>query len=423
MFLHFLQAYLVSGTISTFKQPKGAFSHIPNVDTYNSEGGSSRQSQKVTGSFSVCFLSTLTAQGKNFTVMIDTGSSDTTLAHTSLNNFVGKTITYTIPSGQTQDHYATYGDTSWWYGYLTSLQVAATGTDIIANAPIILMTTQSTSPLYADGINMDGLIGLGFKALSSSTSYPYTILDAWYQSGTMSKNQVAFHGCPYDSSSSAYVDYGNDTPYTSCLPNGAAKVKLHGESYLNFQLLDVAISGKSVAMTSTTWKNGGYSILDSCTSVTYVPTTVWTSLKTAVTTSGGLTGTLTSSSTIMNSWFNQKVSLTSSQLGPTWSKLPTLSFTLTAATDVSYQNVTLTLGPKQYIQKLTNGQCKFSKKLISNVCFRCFHCWRWRRNEFHFRMVFLCIISYCIRSNQYVGFFPKRMRLRNWNRYLSFGGI
>ena len=290
--------------------------------------------------------------------MIDTGSSDTTLAHTSLNDFSGDTISYSIPSGSENDYNGLYGDGSWWNGYLVRLETGLVGTSITAIAPIMLMTSQSTSPIFADGVTTDGLFGVAFEALSGASSSPKTVMDAWYNAGVLSKNQLAFHGCPYNKEADSWIDIGNDTPYTACGNPTPVKIKIPVASYVNFQLTSVLVGGTETSP-GTPWQSGGYSFLDSCTSNILLPTPVLNELVNQIKTGPGLSNNLKNSA-YLTGWLGGTLTLKFSSTNIIWDLMPTLNFTIPSGYS-EYSHVSLTLSARQYIQRSNDGWCKFQK--------------------------------------------------------------
>ena len=181
-------------------------------------------------------------------------------------------------------------------------------------------------------------------------------MDAWFESGSLSRNEIAFHGCPYSSSSSSWVDFGNETPYTPC-DGVSVTIGMPKVSYFNLNILDVAVGGVSVSLYSG-WQQSMYSILDSCTSMILVPTAALAMLQSDIIYSGGLSNRLQNSPDLQN-WLDANVMLGLAESDIQWEMLPNISFTIDSTYTNSYSNITLVLGPRQYIQKESNGYCMF----------------------------------------------------------------
>ena len=223
------------------------------------------------------------------------------------------------------------------------------------------MTVQSIRPIFSDGVTTDGLMGLAFSELSVTSQEPTTVMDAWHQSGALLKNEIAFHGCPYSSSSKSWIDFGNDTPYSPC-DDLSVTIGIPKASYFNLKVLEIAVSGAPVQLYSG-WEKSMYSILDSCTSLILVPAGVVSKLQTDILNSGGLSYRLRSSLDLQD-WLDGNVLLGFKQKDIDWKKLPNISFTISSAfTEGTYRNISLVLGPRQYIQIDTNGYCKHNHQL------------------------------------------------------------
>ena len=221
--------------------------------------------QNVTGGHETCFLTTLKVQNQSYLVQIDSGSSDTSLPHSTINNYKGPYIDYSIPAGKETSQKNAYGDGSWWKGYIAWLDVGFGSTSISAKGPVGLMTSQSTKPIFASGLHFHGLFGIAFPALSAINESPATIIDAWYESNAISKNEIAFHGCSLRDSllESPYLDIGNETPYKACGGIGVS-IQIPNPSFYNVHILGISLNGTPQAL-PTAFQSRYDSILDSCT--------------------------------------------------------------------------------------------------------------------------------------------------------------
>ncbi|KAJ3326161.1 hypothetical protein HDV06_000037 [Boothiomyces sp. JEL0866] len=331
---------------------------IPDSNVETVSAGIAKQISSISGGFKTCYLASLTAQGKTFNVQVDTGSSDTVLPASILNNYTGPSITYSSSMGTTalSDHYA---DTSYWSGYQTSLAIGIAGTSLTATANIALMTQQSTDPIFADGTSSNGLVGLAFPVLAAIQSSPQTIMDAFYNAGQINKKQVAIHGCRYSEISHAYIDIGNTSPFSSC-SNAVATISMPYKSYYNLDIRAIYIGGvlttlPSTFQSSSTNQYGGryWSFMDSCNSDISLPPSVLSSLQTAIKNSGGLPSQLTSSG-YLNQWLNGEIRMSVSSNSFNWSLLPSIAFNVSTG-GLNPTIVQFVIGPQQYIQADSTG--------------------------------------------------------------------
>ncbi|KAI8846841.1 aspartic peptidase domain-containing protein [Chytridium lagenaria] len=155
----------------------------------------------------------------NFLSLIDSGSSDLLIPAVGLNDYTGpgyntegKTrLSSTVFRGR-------FADNSSWVGQYYSDTVTIGGG--VATSPFAVMTEQSTEVLVVDGQKSQGLIGIGFDPLSIwQQTTPKTLLSSLLSSRAITRDAVAFRGCPASSSLSSLMDLGiEDLPSLSC-PN------------------------------------------------------------------------------------------------------------------------------------------------------------------------------------------------------------
>ncbi|KAI8900866.1 aspartic peptidase domain-containing protein [Globomyces pollinis-pini] len=323
-------------------------------DPLTSKQSPFQQKQKVNmpGGYRSCYLMNLEAQNQTFRVMVDTGSSDTTLPSNILNNYKGPNITGVIPD--ILPYYSEYGDTSYWHGYQSNIDIGISNTTIHGIAPVLVMVNQSTDPLFADGEDCDGLFGVGFPFLSSNVTEPNTLLESWYKNNVIQKNEVAFHGCPYHMEKESWIDIGNETPYSDC-GNQSVTFDVQFESYYTLNVTAIAIANQSVALPvefQGTYPNGfrKWSILDSCTSIILVPDLVMNSFVMALIESYAFPLELAADENFLE-FLNGNVGYSFEEKDIAWDLLPSLSFSLST----SIGNVDLVLGPRNYLQATTEG--------------------------------------------------------------------
>nr|KAJ3419101.1 hypothetical protein HK105_007402 [Polyrhizophydium stewartii] len=325
------------------------------------------------GGYRTCFYVNLTVQGTQVSVSVDAGSTDTAVGSAGLNNYDATAggVSIARPSSA-QTVTDTYADGSWWTGYGVQTSVGLPGARVSANnAPVAVITSQSTSPVFVTGSGSppaQGLMGLAYAPLSSFRFSPASVVDAWVASGTMAKDEIAMHACPYTQMSDAYIDFGNDVPSTECNPTGAplAWAKCPTKSYFTLDVRNVSVNGQIVALPSTFQTTdshviGGsskaWSIIDSCSTMLRVPSTVNSALQNAVRASGGLPSYMTSSqvSGLLSASYAYTIGS-----GINWAALPTLSFDLVSdQIDANGLNkvLTLTLTGRQYLQCDENRFC------------------------------------------------------------------
>jgi hypothetical protein len=325
--------------------------------TFDSVIGARQAKTSMSGGYYTCFLSNLTAENKNFLMMIDTGSTDTIFPSSTVNNYQGPSINPVIPPGSSLKS-STYGDGSWWRGYIVRTNVGLAGKNVNALAPIAVMVNQSTSPVFASGRPANGLMGLGFSALSSASSTPFSVMDAWFDQKVIPKNEIAFHGCPYSRESQSWIDFGNETPYVGC-GNQSVTVNMPTKTYYNLDLQRILVGGNSLPFPTTFQSGSGssrkYSILDSCTSLILLPLSTVNAFRTALRESGAFSQTF-QSNLYFDQWIDGEILFSNLHLHIDYSLLPNITFEIATGRN-DYNSTQLVLGPRQYIQIDTSGFC------------------------------------------------------------------
>ena len=327
----------------------------------NMDSSFSKAELPLRGTYLTCFLMNLTVQNQVFTVMVDTGSTDTALPQTGLSGYSGTPSLNLATPVNGQRLFASYGDSSYWYGYLFRITVAATSrSNITATAPVNLITSQSTSPVFVSGANSQGIMGLAFRPLTATTTNPYSVVDAWFASGVIPRNQIAFHGCPYRRTSDSWIDFGNETPVTKC-GNKSATLYMPYVSHVNVEILQIRVGSTSVALPSNfqlaSSTSKVYSIIDSCTSLIYIPKSVHDVFLNALINSGAFSTSLTTFANFQD-WLSGLFSLKFSASALNYTKLPSITFSLSTGKSDG-QMISLTLGPRQYLELGPSGYCKF----------------------------------------------------------------
>ena len=312
------------------------------------------------GHIYTCFNMNLTVQNQTFLAQVDTGSTDTALPRTGLAGYSGTpSLSLPIPTGG-QQLYAQYGDTSYWYGYLVRIRVSATSKPNVTapNAPIIMITSQSTSPVFVSGSISQGLMGLAFKPLTNTVSNPYSVMDAWFEAGVIPRNQVSFHGCPSRKRNESWIDFGNETPVTKC-GNKNATLYMPTVSHVNIEILQIRVGGTSIPFPNEFQVSLNftktYSVLDSCTSLILLPTAIHDVFKASVINSNAFSSRVKNYA-LFEDWVGGLYSLGLVPADVNFSKLPTLTFTLSTGRNDG-NAISLTLGPRQYLEIDIMGYC------------------------------------------------------------------
>jgi hypothetical protein len=223
--------------------------------------------------------------------------------------------------------------------------------------PIYVINSQSIEPAFSSN-EYNGLIGLGYSDLAFPPYSPKTILDALLGNG---KNAFGFHGCPYERSSESWIEFGADN-YTTCGPIQYTISPI--KSYVTINIINIYIQDTAVSLplafqTTDSILVGGdakaWSILDSCSSLTYVPQQIITDLTNYILENGGLPSVLQTDFT-KRKFLNGDISVALESV-PKWHLLPTITIETVldaAISSNSTGSLKLVLGPKHYIQ--SNGQ-------------------------------------------------------------------
>jgi hypothetical protein len=311
----------------------------------------------MSGGYYTCFLTNLTSQNKDFLMMIDTGATDTIFPSNVVNDYNGPVLDLSIPDGSTTTT-SHYGDSSWWTGYMLRTSVGLYGTNVSGLSPVALMINQSTSPIFASGTQSHGLMGLGFQILSSVSSAPYSVMDAWFEQGSIPKNEVVFHGCPYRLESQSWIDFGNETPYKSC-SNQSVTIKMPSKSYFTLDLQKFSIGGIEIPFPST-FQSGRnpfrkFSILDSCASLIILPSSLVSRIIETLKNSRGFSNSL-SNNFYFDAWLKGEVLLSNLEPHIDYPNLPNITFQIATGSS-EYNTTELVLGPRQYIQSDADGYC------------------------------------------------------------------
>ncbi|KAH6564037.1 hypothetical protein BASA62_008159 [Batrachochytrium salamandrivorans] len=333
-----------------------------------------RDVERIAGGFLGCYTMDVDVQGVHLKLMIDTGSSDTTVAVSGLNQYSGPTVPLERPAGA-KSLSAKYSDKSGWTGFGTIAQIGLPGTNIYANnAPVVGMAKQTTNPPFSTGKDNNGLLGLSYSSRAIYISDPPSVMDAWLEAGVIEKNEILVHGCPYDLAHQSYIDIGNTSPSHSCGSSGTplawAKSPRLGEYTVDIK--SVYVGSQEVSLPKNFQKgDDDWSYVDTCTPLLNVPKPVASALFEAIIQSGGLPAGLTTHE--INEFTSGEKALPKAKRID-WSLLPSLTFEI-AATGGRGKTFKIMLGPHQYIQPDLNGDnvmiviSSFSEYIVLGVAF------------------------------------------------------
>ena len=324
----------------------------------------------LTGMYSSCFIMSLEIAGTLLNISIDSGSADLAVASVGLARFDsskgGMTIAE-VPGAPSVS--VSYGDKSWWSGFPVQSSVSIPGTSISSpNAPFAIITSQSTSPVFVTGSGRfatQGMMGVAYGSLSRIGLSPKTVVDSWYQYGVIQNNMIGFHACPYQYISQAYIDFGYEEPSTECggTSEPSAWAKSPSNTYYTVDIRSILVGGVALPLPSSFQSQSSldyYSLVDSCTSLLLLPSSIVVALRSAIFDSGGLVPAISQND--VTSFLSGRYRFIFGTT-PNWSALPTLTFRMVSSQrndQGTYRLLDITLGPQQYIQIDPDGYCKFS---------------------------------------------------------------
>ena len=308
----------------------------------------------ISSSFSYTFLCNITVKGTTFLTQIDSGSWIAAWPYDTISGYTGPTVSssaYTIPSTAKSKSQA-YGDGSSWSGKIVTVPVTLTGTSLTSDAQIALMTSEDR---FLAG-NYQGILGIGMDG--DAKVGVKTVVDSWYASGLMPSNRIAIHGCPLAYSNKGYVDFGDETPYSACGGVVNKVIMPPASGYYSVNFSSFLVAGVPASMGST-WQSTMLSIVDSGTSMLYIPSPALAALQLAVYNSGGLGGTASQKNLFLYSG-----NVFSAGIVSNWTKLPNITVRLTSYG--TNGNLDLVLGPKQYILEYTEEYYVFAVGTIGS---------------------------------------------------------
>ncbi|KAJ3347965.1 hypothetical protein HDU91_006668, partial [Kappamyces sp. JEL0680] len=292
----------------------------------------------------------VTVLGTTFLTQVDSGSWAAAFPYGSISGYSSSgysgtaisTASYTIPSNAASCSQS-YGGGSW-SGKKVSTTVGISGTTISDTSTIGLIRAQSN---FLTANQYEAILGVGLNGAVNQPNGIASPMDGWYAHGVISRNQIAFHSCPFSLSGSAWIDFGNDTANPVSCSSTVAKIVSppNNNGYFTVDVRDIKIAGTSYSLGST-WQTSQYSFVDSGSGWLYLPSAHVTALQNYITANGGLVGT----SAELSSYFGYQAYIPLSAI--VWSKLPNITITMKSYGTNSYAD--MVLGPRQYLSQVSS---------------------------------------------------------------------
>ncbi|KAI8840526.1 aspartic peptidase domain-containing protein [Chytridium lagenaria] len=317
-----------------------------------------------------CWNTLVTVDGINFTVAVDSGSSDLVLPGQDLPYYTGPRF----PTSRNQPLFRTtvrtnFADQSSWYGRIFNGLVKVAGLKVIA--PFAVAESQSENPTAMDGVYSQGLLGLAYDTLSVNQVTPLTFLTAMVSNRTLLHDRVALRGCPASSNSTSYIDWGAEDPTLTCpifsptqtttssftsIPSplysepNLAWAKVTQKVHHTVSVTKVSIDGKEI----TNERFQADAVVDSCTTLLLMPTFIVNALVNAVNASNVLQDAGVSEYAGRR-FLTDLYSLSMSKYTLNFTRLPSFSLHLPSTAGI----IQLTLQGSDYIQSDGQGRYYF----------------------------------------------------------------
>ncbi|KAJ8322471.1 hypothetical protein O5D80_000091 [Batrachochytrium dendrobatidis] len=304
--------------------------------------------------------------------------SDTIVPLPSSSNDIGLTPQHT-PSGEpvTIDY---KGDE---YKGVTSTAVVTIPGTRITDIKLPVISVQKQSP-DSVGINpnLDGVFGFGYSSLSKH--HPrVTAMDTLYNNDVIPNNEIGLQLCPYEMTSNSFINIGNTDVTPKCGTDGTSLiwVKSPSDNHFAINIKSILVNDEPVDLPEefqkTIMENGRtlYSSVETCFLYMRFPEAVVAALIDAILDSGAITVNTNIFSdklgkVMVKKIFSQNYAMLESGFDIDWGKLPTLSITMFAQNPVTDANrnsvVTITLGPRDYLQRVDSKNFRFAIKAGSN---------------------------------------------------------
>jgi hypothetical protein len=138
-----------------------------------------------------------------------------------------------------------------------------------------------------NGESSQGLIGLAYDALSTSGVEPATVMSSLVSNKILPRDIIGFRGCPADSLNTSLISWGEDDRSLTC-GGYVGWAKVVDPTHYTVNVVGIAVNGTWLNLPTQGWQEGlnNHSIVDSCTTLVYVPQFVHDELMAAVSRSG-----------------------------------------------------------------------------------------------------------------------------------------
>ncbi|KAJ8322462.1 hypothetical protein O5D80_000005 [Batrachochytrium dendrobatidis] len=269
-------------------------------------------------------------------------------------------------------------------GISSTAVVTIPGTRIAGiNLPVIAVKKQSASLVGIGGNPDQGVFGIGYSSLSDHHSR-VTAIDALYNGGVITNNEVGLELCPYKMLSKSSINIGNMEVTAKCGTDGrsVAWIQSPSDDQFTVNIKNILVNGKQVELPAEFQKkveNGRalYSYIHTCLLYMYFPRVVVATLISAIVGSDAITVKKTKSEhkhklseTEIEKVFWENRLILKSKLNINWGRLPSLTITMFAENPVTDDNrnsvVTIKLGPRDYLQRVNSKESRFTVKAGPN---------------------------------------------------------
>ncbi|KAJ3189055.1 Beta-secretase 2 [Irineochytrium annulatum] len=330
-----------------------------------------------------CWTGAVAIAGNTYEVEIDSGSSDLLIPGTNLPAYTGPTYdttTHTPMSSQTVT--GAFADGSNWVGRPFADTVSIPSASLSATScPFLAMTDQDTNNPVATGQpgTSQGLLGIAYDSLSVFGDGG-TVLSTMVAQGAVKHDAIGVRACQMNSGNASVLDWGlelaSQLVCASDVGIGAGSsdplaigvlgwASTPEENFYSLDVTGVTINGVNMTLGSgwqkvTSASGGGrvgarmYSIIDSCTTVMFLPQMMHGALVEGIKATNVFQGYGWSDADV-NSFLNFQGAARLGSAFP-YSKLPTIQFMLRST---SGGTVYLTVPASAYLQPDASGHMYF----------------------------------------------------------------
>ncbi|EGF82603.1 hypothetical protein BATDEDRAFT_22623 [Batrachochytrium dendrobatidis JAM81] len=348
------------------------------IDSQSNNRLSKRSPVELDGDANKCFTMKVNVHGVGLNLRVDSSVSDIVVPLPSSSNDVGLTPQHT-PNGQP---FTIKYKNEEYNGFSSYADVTIPGTSITdINLPVLAVQKQSPDLVGIGGRIDQGVFGFAYPSLSKHHP-PATAMDVLYNHDVIPRNEIGLQICPYGMLQESFINIGNTDVAAKCGTDGSsvAWVESPPDGYFTVNIKSILVNGKQVDLPEEfqqVVENGRtlYSYLHTCFTYIRFPKTVVDVLinaildNNAITTKGNMLRRKLSKIMVKSTLKNNYL-MSQSDFNIDWSKLPTLSIVMFAQTPVTDDNsnsvVTITLGPRDYIQRYDSKKFLFTVEVGSN---------------------------------------------------------